>query len=160
VAAGLVVGIFPESDPKALESALSAQQIDLSKVKVVSTDVPDAAEEEPSQLQFVDVIADMESNSLVDELTPGVGEFADSAGTGVPGITSAEAQPTLGAFTHHTDPTRRYLAGFPIPDDEADNFGDAVAEGRAVVLYPNAGPDEQSIADKFRAAGLRNVRAY
>ena len=31
----LVVGIYPDTDPKALESALAAQQLDLSKIKVV-----------------------------------------------------------------------------------------------------------------------------
>jgi rhodanese-related sulfurtransferase len=160
VVEGLVVGIFPQSDPKALESALAAQQIDLSRVKVVSSSAPDAADEEPSQLQFVDVIADMESNSLSDELTPGTGVLADSGGTGVPGISSGGQQPTLSSFTHHDDPTRRYFAAFAIPDDEVDNFGDAVAEGRAVVLYLDAGSDAQAVAAAFKAAGLRNVRAY
>ena len=57
MAEGLVVGIFPDSDPKALESALSAQQIDLSKVKVVSSTARDA---DSTKLEFVDVIEDME----------------------------------------------------------------------------------------------------
>ena len=35
VADRLVVGIYPDTDPKALESALAAQQLDLSKIKVV-----------------------------------------------------------------------------------------------------------------------------
>jgi len=34
------------------------------------------------------------------------------------------------------------------------------AEGRAVVLYPDAGADEQKIAAAFKAAGLQNVRSY
>lgn len=157
--AGLVVGIFPQSDPKALESALSAQQIDLGKIKVVSANPPDP-DEGPSQLEFVDVIADMESNSLSDDMTKGLGILDDSSGTGVPGITSGGQEPTLGAFTHLDDPARRYLTGFPIPSDEVDNFGDAVAEGRAVVLYLAAGSDAQAVAAAFKAAGLRNVRAY
>jgi len=154
VAAGLVVGIFPDSDTKALEGALSGQQIDLSKVKVVGgrAEDPDA-----TQLEFVDVIEDMESNSLSDDMTQGVGVW-DETGTSVPGL--GGHQPRLDAFSHGDQPSKRYFSGFNIPDDEVDNFSDAVADGRSVVLYPDAGADAQRIADAFRAAGLRNVRAY
>jgi hypothetical protein len=154
VAAGLVVGIFPEADAKALEGALSGQQIDLSKVKVVGGRAEDPDE---SQLEFVDVIKDMESNSLSDEMTTGLGVW-DETGTAVPGLgTTREA--TLESFVE-PEPSRRYFTSFAIPDDEVDNFNDAVADGRSVVLYPEAGADAEKIAAAFRAAGLRNVRAY
>ncbi|MBV8530971.1 MAG: hypothetical protein JO104_06610 [Candidatus Eremiobacteraeota bacterium] len=155
MAEGLVVGIFPESDAKAIENALSAQQIDLSKVKVVSGSAPE--DDTSSQLEFVDVIEDMESNSLSDDMTQGVGVW-DETGTNVPGIGGHQA--TLGEFSHSDTPSKRYFAAFDIPGDEVDNFGDAVDEGRAVVLYPDAGSNAQAIAAAFRAAGLRNVRAY
>jgi hypothetical protein len=157
VAAGLVVGIFPQSDPKALESALSAQHIDLSKVKVVSGAAGDAAAEN-SALEFVDVAAEMESNSLSDDMTRGMGIMGDSGGTGVPGIGGRQA--TLDSFSSRGGASRQYLAAFAIPPDEVDNFDQAVADGRAVVLYPDAGTDIQNVAAAFRAAGLRNVRAY
>jgi hypothetical protein len=155
VATGLVVGIFPDNDAKALEGALSGQQIDLSKVKVVGGRAEDGYE---SQLQFVDVIEDMESNSLSDDMTQHVGVF-DETGTDVPGIVEGR-QETLEEFTHYDLQHRRYFASFAIPDDEVENFSDAVADGRAVVLYPDAGSDEQKIAAAFKAAGLRNVRSY
>ncbi len=156
MATHLVVGIFPKSDPETLESALSAQQIDFSKVKVVSSSVPDT---ESSQLEFVDVMSDMESNSLSDDMTRGTGVFDDSSGTGVPGIGGRQA--TLGSFTHRDNPSKRYFASFAIPDDELDNFSDAVIDGRAVVLYADtADSDAQTVASAFRAAGLRNVRTY
>lgn len=157
MASGLVVGIFSGTDPKALESALAAQQIDLSKVKVVSTNVTDD-DEGDSKLQFVDVIADMQDNSLVDDMTRGLGVW-DETGTGVPGLADGR-QATLDQFEHRDDPTRAYLAGYDIPSDEVDNFGDAVAEGRSVVLYSDAGSSAQSVAAAFKAAGLRNVRAF
>lgn len=152
---GLVVGIFPESDHKALEDALAAQQIDLTKVKAVSATPP--IEEEPCQLEFVDVIEEMDSNSLADDMTKGVGVW-DETGTDVPGL--GRTGSTVSDFLHHDDPTRRYLAGFDVPDDEVDNFGDAIAEGRTVVLYTDAGAQAEAIAAAFKAAGLRNVRAY
>ncbi|HXO17301.1 MAG TPA: hypothetical protein VN909_03945 [Candidatus Dormibacteraeota bacterium] len=155
MAAGLVVGIFPVSDPKALESALSAQQIDLSKVKVVSSSVTDTEE---SQLEFVDVIEDMEDNSFSDDMTKGLGVLDDASGTGVPGISGPQA--SLGSFPHRDSESKHYLAGFAIPTDEIENFDDAVADGRAVVLYPDPGTDVEKITAAFKAAGLRNVRAY
>jgi hypothetical protein len=154
VAEGLVVGIFPSSDTKALESALSAQQIDLSKVKVVGGRAEDA---EDSKLEFVDVIEEMESNSLADDMTKGVGVW-DETGTDVPGI--VERPNTLEQFTHDEPPRPRYFSDFPIPSDEVENFSDAVADGRTVILYPGAGDDAQKIAAAFQAAGLRNVRSY
>lgn len=157
MALGLVVGIFSGTDPKELESALVAQQIDLSKVKVVSTTVT-GDEDEGTQLEFVDVIADVEDNSRSD-MTQGSGVW-DETGTGVPGISSGGRRPDLSSFTHHDDPTRAYLAGYAIPSDEIDNFGDAVAEGRAVVLYADAGSGAQTVAASFKAAGLRNVRTF
>lgn len=155
MAAGLVVGIFPQSDPKALESALAAQQIDLSKVKVVSGTRSDT---ESSALEFVDVMEDMESNSFSDDLTRGLGIMGDSGGTGVPGIGGRQA--SLGSFSSRGGGSRSALTKFAIPPDEVDNFDQAVADGRAVVLYPAAGADAQTVITAFRAAGLRNVRSY
>lgn len=154
--AGLVVGIYPNSDPKALEGALEAQHVDLSKVKVVSSNAPD--ESDDSALQFVDVIAELEHDSDADEMTHGRGIMSDSGGTGVPGISGR--QTSLGSFRSSTSARRRYLAAYPIPSDEVDNFDEAVAAGRAVVLYPEAGTDAPAIAAALRAAGLLNVRSY
>jgi rhodanese-related sulfurtransferase len=155
VAEGLVVGIFSGSDAKTLESALTAQQIDVSKVKVVGGRAEDP---DDTKLEFVDVIAEMESNSRADEMTKGLGIMGDSGGTSVPGI--GGRQTTLESFTHRESAHQRYFSGFNIPTDEVDNFSDAVADGRSVVLYLGAGSDAQAIATAFRAAGLRNVRSY
>jgi hypothetical protein len=154
VAEGLVIGIFPGSDAKAIENALSAQQVDLTKIKVIGGRAEDP---DDTKLEFVDVIEDMESNSLSDDMTKGVGVW-DETGTDVPGIGGRQA--TVDSFSQRESEHARYFADFPIPSDEVDNFSDAVADGRAVILYPGAGADAQAIADAFRAAGLRNVRAY
>jgi hypothetical protein len=161
VAERLVVGIFPDSDAKSLETALSAQKIDLSKVKVVSSAVGDDAE--GSALDFLNMVSEMEAEEEAypdasDEMTRGLGILGDSGGTSVPGIGGRQA--TLDSFTHHSSTSKRYLAGFAIPTDEIDNFDQAVAEGRAVVVYPDSGSDTPAVVAAFRAAGLRNVRAY
>lgn len=154
MATGLVIGIFPDLDAKALEDALTAQQIDTSKIKVVSGGMEEADE---SGLHFIDVLVDEDSNSLADDMTRGTGILADS-GTSVPGLTSAPAR--LDSIEAREDDTEHYLADYPVPDDEVENFDEAIAEGRAVVLYQDPGADAQKIAAAFKAAGLHNVRAY
>jgi hypothetical protein len=154
VANGLVVGIFPGADPKEIESALSGQQLDLAKVKVVSRARSDQADD--SALHFMDVEEAMQHNSWSDDMTKGKGIMADSGGTGVPGV--GGRGPSLAAFSHGARPT--YLGAWPIPDDEVDNFNGAIDEGRAVVLYAGAGSDSAEVAAKLKAAGLRNVRTY
>lgn len=148
---GLVVGIFPGSDPTAIEQALSGQQIDLTKVKVVSRQRTE--QQDDSSLHFMDVEEAMEHNSFSDDMTKGMGIMGDSGGTDVPGL--GGRGPSLGSFSHSARAS--YFGAWPIPDDEVDNFNGAIDEGRAVVLYSDADGD---VAAKFKAAGLRNVRQY
>lgn len=154
---GLVVGIFAGSDPAAIETALSGAQIDLSKVKVVRLATGTDPAADSSELDFIDVAASMESNSLSDDMTKGMGIMGDAGGTGVPmGRSSA----SLGSFSSRGGGGKNYLSGLPIPSDEVDNFNDAVEAGRSVVAYPDAGADGEKIAAAFKAAGLRKVRIY
>ena len=152
---GLVVGIFPGSDPAAIQGALAAQQIDLSKVKVLRRASAAAAVGAGSELDFTDVIVDMESNSLSDDMTKGLGVLDDASGTGVPMGRSA----SLESFSSR-EATKNYLSGLAVPEDEAENFNEAIQAGRAVVAYPDAGSDADKIAAAFKAAGLKNVRSY
>jgi hypothetical protein len=156
---GLVVGIFPgNADPAALESALSAQQIDLTKVKVVARGGPAASEEaENSPLDFIDVAEAQEGNSLSDDMTKGLGIMGDAGGTGVPGLGAGNS---LGQFSSGGGGIDNYLGGTGIPEDEVDNFNTAISEGRAVVLYADAGDGAVTVAAALKAAGLRNVRSY
>lgn len=155
MAQGLVVGIFPGSDGSAIESALSAQQIDLSKVKVLRSASASTEADDESELDFVDVAESMEGNSLSDDMTKGLGIMGDSGGTSVPMGRDA----SLSQFTSRST-ARNYLAGLAVPGDEAENFNDAIEAGRAVIAYPDAGTDAATVANAFRAAGLRNVRTY
>jgi hypothetical protein len=151
VSQGLVVGIFPGADPAAIEQALTAQQIDLSRVKVVSRSRSE--QQDDSALHFMDVEEAMEHNSFSDDMTKGMGIMGDSGGTDVPGM--GGRGPSLSSFSHTA--RQSYFGAWPIPDDEVDNFNGAIDEGRAVVLYSDADGD---VAAKFKAAGLRNVRHY
>ena len=155
MAAGLVIGICSNSDTKALDDALSAQQVDLEKVKVFAADGDDL---ETSPLDFIEVFSESEYiTGLSDDMTRGTGVLADSGGTNVPGLTG---EPRFKAFFPDDGESKHYLAGLPVPDDEVDNFDDAIADGHAVVVYSDAGADAPKIASAFKAAGLLNVRSF
>lgn len=155
MAAGLVIGICSNSDTKALDDALSAQQVDLEKVKVFAADGDDL---ETSPLDFIEVFSESEYiTGLSDDMTRGTGVLADLGGTNVPGLTG---EPRFKAFFPDDGESKHYLAGFPVPDDEVENFDDAIADGHAVVVYPDAGADAPKIASAFKAAGLLNVRSF
>jgi hypothetical protein len=156
VAAGLVIGIYAETDAKALEDALRGQQIDVSKVKVFATDGDDT---KSSSLRFVSVVDSEPNPPLSLGMTEGTGVMQDF-GTAVPGLSDRGEQPGPIYSFEEGDGSKHYLADYPVPDDEVENFDDAITDGRAVVLYPDAGADAQKIAAAFEAAGLRNVRSY
>lgn len=158
MATGLVVGIFPSSDPSAIQSALGGQQIDLSKVKVVCLE-PGSTEDfgEDGGLEFVDVEKAMEDNDFSDDMTKGMGIMGDGGGTSVPGLSAGNS---LSDFQPRSEAHHAYLTGVGIPEDEIDNFNEAIADGRAVIAYPEAGESAGAVATAFKAAGLRNVRSY
>lgn len=153
---GLVVGIFPSSDAKALQDALTGQSaIDNSKVRVVTKNAP-SQDEEDYGLDFVQVYVAQEHNSLSDEMTRGTGIMSDSGGTGVPGLGGSSA--SLTSLVGHGG-SANYLAGAGIPEDEVDNYNGAITEGRSVVLYTVDG-DAGAASTALKSAGLLHVRSY
>jgi rhodanese-related sulfurtransferase len=157
VSQGLVIGIFPGSDPVAIEGALATQNVDLTKVKVVRLSTAEGDPRDDSNIDFIDVAANMDSNSLSDDMTKGMGIMGDAGGTGVP---MGRGSASLGSFSSRGGGGANYLVGLPIPYDEIANFNSAIQDGRAVVAYPDSGADSAAIAVAFKAAGLRNVRTY
>jgi hypothetical protein len=153
VAQRLIVGIFPDSDGAAIESALIGARIDPGQATVVRrAGVSD--DDSAPDLQFVDVVLEQEVNSYSDDMTKGMGIMGDGGGTGVPMGRDASAS----SFAKRPSGPG-YFSNSGIPDDEVDNFNDAVNEGRAVVLYRGA-DDADATATALRTAGLRNVRVY
>jgi hypothetical protein len=156
--ARLVAGISPDHDTQAIEAALKAHDVDVTKVKIF-TKTPLAAHRE-SGLDFVYVIQDMEFNSLSDDQTTNMGTMGGGAGTGVPGLTSTDRpDPTVSSFAE-TETAPDYLSGVAIPDDEVDNFNEAIEEGRAVATYSSDNGDAAAAEAAFKAAGLKNVRIF
>jgi hypothetical protein len=156
VAQNLVVGILGTSDPKAIEDALKGQNVDLTRVKVVTKANPSQAHDD-SVIDFLHVARAMDSNSLSDDMTHATGIMSDSGGTGVPGIGGSSQ--TLGQFTGGGS-SKDYFGTFKIPTDEVANFNDAVDAGRSVVTYQGTDGDTSAVSAAFKAAGLKNVRSY
>jgi hypothetical protein len=156
--ARLVAGISQDHDTQAIEAALKAHDIDVSKVKFF-TKTPLEAHRE-SGLDFKYVVKDMEYNSLSDDQTKNMGIMGDAGGTGVPGLTSSDRPGlTVDSFAE-TEAMPDYLSDVAIPDDEVDNYNEAIEEGRAVATYQAANGDAAAAEAAFKAAGLKNVRSF
>jgi hypothetical protein len=140
---GLVVtGISSQADLHPLESALTAAGLSLEPLSVVDSD--------DESLPFT------QRSSLA---TGSVGPI--ETGTGVPGLTdSRPVGLTGGAAAFGTDTLVARLGELEIPDDELENYLEAIAAGRRVVAYlANAATIEQ-VEGVFRAAGLAKVKRF
>ena len=147
----LVVGIFPTCDPSALQQALSGQNaIDVNRMRVLTNDerTKDHAD---SGLHFVHVIEEESEYDRDARLTHDTGIISDFGGTDVPGV---NWDTPLSAF--YSGQTENLMTSMGIPDDEADNYSDAMDAGRCVVVY-NAGNDPDSAIAALKTAGLSNV---
>jgi hypothetical protein len=156
--ARLVAGISPDHDVQAIEAALTAHNIDVASVKVY-TKTPLEAHRE-SGLDFEYVIKDMDYNSLSDDETKNHGIMSDGGGTGVPGLTSSDRPDLTVSSFAETEAAPDYLSGVAIADDEVDNYNEAIEEGRAVAVYKVSNGDFTAAEAAFKAAGLKNVRAF
>ena len=153
----LIVGIYPESDPKKIEAALTGQTgIDMGRLRVVTRDAQSADHDE-STISFVHVREAQNSNDFSDDMTHGQGMMTDSGGTGVPGGNSRG--PSLGSLSNRGSAVN-YLAGVKIPGDQIDNFNDAIGAGRVVVLYDASDEAAADAVSTFCSAGFRNVKAF
>ena len=150
----LVVGIFPDDDPQALQQALQSQPaIDANNVRVVTASAPSRAHAD-APFDFIHVAAAQNDNSLSDAFTRGTGILSDGGGTEVPGIRGTSSP---SAFLSTTAAV--FLDGLGISDDEIDNFDDAISNGRSVLVYSVDG-DPLGAAEALKAAGFKNVRTY
>lgn len=142
---GLVVtGISQDGNIIALEAALKAAGHALDPIQLIGPD---------------DSTQGMASRGLASpgyNLGSGMG-----SGTGVPGLTSGV--PSSGGygtqfFRNETLSDR--LGDLEIPDDEMDNYVEALMAGRHIVAY-FAKPDTlDAISEIFRSAGLAKVKVF
>jgi hypothetical protein len=82
-------------------------------------------------------------------------------GTGVPGVTSG--MPSAGGYG--TRPFRNEalsdrLGDLEIPDDQVDNYVDALSAGRSVVAYFAKPGTIEQVEAIFRASNLARVKTF
>lgn len=145
----VVTGISQDGDTSALEKALTAAGLSLDAFEVLGPD--DAGS----------LAGSLAGGGLVDTgiLTGG----GLDTGTGVPGITgSGVPGVTSGPRLNDVDGSSVWdrLADFEIPDDEVENYAEALEAGRSIVAYfANAG-NVAKVESAFTNAGLAKVKTF
>jgi hypothetical protein len=137
-----VTGISQDGNTDALEAALKAAGLPLDPIQLIGPD--DSTQGAASRGGII-----------------GSGIIEGGGGTGVPGITSGN--PTAGgwgtAFFRNETLSDR-LGDLEIPDDEVENYVDALESGRSVVAY-FAKPDTiDKVTEIFHANGLAKVKTF
>jgi hypothetical protein len=137
-----VTGIAQTQDVAELEKILGAiPGIDRAKF-IVLTSADRTDEHDDSFINFV-------------HATTGGSELISSGGgTGVPGINGGSG---LGYLGHPH--VIQHVGTLPIPEDEADNYNDAIDNGRSVVALAVDGETAGTEA-AFKAAGLVHVKTF
>ena len=128
------------------KSFLAGSPDSISSKFVVITKCDRTDEHEDSFLEFAHAAQTEGSNKLI----------YDGGGTGVPDI-NRPGTTQLGYLGHPH--VVQHLGNLPIPEDEADNYNDAIDNGRSVVAYPVDG-DAAAVQTAMHNAGLAHVKTF
>ena len=141
---GLVVtGISQNGDTASLEAALKAANLPLDPIQLIGPD--DSTQGAASSMGLTN---------------PGL-MTGGGQGTGVPGVTSGV--PTAGGYGtryFRNEALSDRLGDLEIPDDEMDNYIDALIAGRSIVAYFAKADTVAQIEGIFRASGLLKVKTF
>jgi hypothetical protein len=141
---GLVVtGISQNGDITALEAALRSAGLPLDPLQLIGPD--DSTQGQASVRGLADP-----------GLMTGAGQ-----GTGVPGINTNV--PTPGGYDtrfFRNETLSDRLGDLEIPDDEVDNYIEALEAGRSVVAYFAHAENIDNVTAIFRAGGLAKVKTF
>ncbi len=151
-----VTGIAPTQNIAELESMLGAiSGIDTSKLTVI-TKADRSYEHDSSFLNFFHAGGPTIDGDASGQMIDGTAIMTGGGGTGVPGIGSSTA-----SLSNLAKPkAAQHVGNLPIPEDEADNYNDAIEDGRCVVAYECDGTQAAAIEEAFRGAGLRKVKSF
>lgn len=155
----LVTGIADTSNPEQLEERLGgvSDVVPTDKLAVITKEKRTASHDE-SPIRFIHTAgAEHTTTDAPHSVIAGnEGILTTTDGTQVPNM-SADSR-YFGFFEepHIVD----FLEDFDIPEDEKQNYNEAIAAGRSVVVYKAAGEETTPVEESFRSAGLRNVRTY
>jgi hypothetical protein len=157
VAEHLVTGISQTSEPTQLEKALCEEPaVDCDKLAVITADER-TSEHETSILEFIHVGQPHQTTDTdTDVITGNVGMITNLNGVNIPGISSDTRY--VGFFAHPQ--VIDHLADWDIPEDQVQNYNDAIEAGRSVVTYKATPGEASGVEQAFRDAGLKNVKTF
>jgi hypothetical protein len=142
-----VTGISQTTDIKGLEKALVDAGFPLDPIQLVTPDDSDKN------------LTDVESQQRIDtNLMLGGGQ-----GTGVPGISGGHSEYEIphGSSYFRSEELWDRLDDFEIPDDEIENYLEALSAGRSVVAYFAGKQDNvPKLETLFRSSGLSKVKTF
>jgi hypothetical protein len=139
----VVTGISQSGEIAALEAALKAANLPLEPIQLIGPD--DSTQGAASSMGMAN---------------PGL-MTGGGQGTGVPGVTSGV--PTAGGYGtryFRNEALSDRLGDLEIPDDEVDNYIDALQAGRSVVAYFAKPETIAKVEEIFRASGLAKVKTF
>ena len=141
---GLVVtGISQDGNIASLEAALKEAGLPLDAIQLIGPD--DSTQGAASSMGMAN---------------PGL-MTGGGQGTGVPGVTSGV--PSAGGYGtryFRNEALSDRLGDLEIPDDQVDNYVDALQAGRSVVAYFAKPETLAQIEAVFRASGLARVKTF
>lgn len=152
-----VTGIAPTQDVTALEQTLgSVPGLDRARLTVL-TMADRSDRHDRSFIRFIHLGgAELDAEMVGDSLVDSGGSITSSGGTGVPGIAASER--SMGYLGHPR--VEQHVGVLPIPEDEADNYNDALDDGRCVVAYKSDPANCAALEAAFNAAGLAKVKMF
>jgi hypothetical protein len=142
----IVTGISQDGNSTALEAALTAAGLALDHFDVLGPD---------------DSVASVGSNIIDTSMLTGGGL---STGTGVPGLTGAgipgisSGPRTVGGSGSGSLWDK--LADLAIPDDEVENYAEALEAGRYIFAYHGTAANVSAVETIFQDAGLNKLKTF
>jgi hypothetical protein len=157
VADRLVVGIANTSDPAKIEEHLAVSNIEPTDKLAVITN-SHLAEHDDSPVHFIHPAGPEHTTTDAphEVITGGEAILTTTDGTQVPNISADSRYMGFFAEPRIVD----FMEDFEIPDSERQNYNEAIAEGRSVVVYKAAEHEAKPVEESLREAGLKNVRTY
>jgi hypothetical protein len=143
----IVTGISQDGNTTALEAALTAAGLSLDQLDVLGPN--------DSEAHVGSVSGLVGSGTLTGGLETGTG-VPGLTGSGTPGITNAVH--LIGGDGSSSLWDR--LADLAIPDDEVENYAEALEAGRYIVAYHGSAANVANVEGIFNNAGLAKVKTF
>ena len=151
----LVTGIAATSAPDELHSML-CDIVDCHRVVVITQDSP-GEEHENAMMSFIHAADEAQTTDVSHDVIRGnAAIMTDAGGVNVPGI-SADSR-FIGYFAHPH--VIDHLADWPIPQDQVENYNEAIDAGRSVVTFKASADEAPQVEQAFKEAGLKNVKTF